>query len=188
MYQHVKDWSNILDLSYHYMAAILDFGRHFEIFTFFTVSSYFIRHISCLYNHLKDCYPYLLHYIAFSLNPYITLAAILDFPLLLKLLKGESSTPIWISLWGSQSWIISRETNYIRQNKVDPHGCQTIQQYMLVQDKRTRLSVEPCHWQHKSLYVQLTWPYDIHQMKTPFLQLKALSLKNVKHILLLLWP
>ena len=53
------------------------------------------------------------------------MAAILDFSILSKLLKGDGSTPVWISLWGCQTWIIKREKNCIKQNKVYPHGCQT---------------------------------------------------------------
>ena len=64
--------------------------------------------------------------ISFLINEPIAMAAILDFSILSKLLKGDSSTPLWISLWGCQTWIIRREQNCIKQNKVYPHGCQTI--------------------------------------------------------------
>ena len=53
------------------------------------------------------------------------MVAIFDFSILSKLLKGDSSTPVWISLWGCQTWVIKREKNCIKQNKVYPHGCQT---------------------------------------------------------------
>ena len=44
-----------------------------------------------------------------------------------KLLKGESSTPTWISFQGPHRLIISREKNYIKHFQVTPHGCWTIQ-------------------------------------------------------------
>ena len=46
------------------------------------------------------------------------MAAILDFSILSKLLMGDSSTPVWISLWGCLTLIIRREKKCIKQNKV----------------------------------------------------------------------
>ena len=56
--------------------------------------------------------------ISFLIKAQIVMVAILDFSILSKLLKDDSSTPVWISLWGCQTWIIRREKHCIKQNKV----------------------------------------------------------------------
>ena len=47
-----------------------------------------------------------------------------------KLLKGESSTPTWISFQGPHRLIISREKNYIKHFQVTPHCCWTMSTFL----------------------------------------------------------